>query len=61
MNATPNKYKYSDYGTSFDSRGSFTFGSGFGKNVIIFGAAMSSSVHANNKEIMFLILGKSPT
>ena len=35
------------------------FGSnGFGRNVIIFGADMSSSVHANNKTKSLLVLGK---
>ena len=53
------KYKYSGYGIGFDSRGAFLHPSGgFGKNVIIFGADMSSSVHANNKTRSILVLGK---
>ena len=32
-----------------------------GKNVIIFGADMSSSVHVDNKKKDILILGKDPT
>ena len=32
-----------------------------GKNVIIFGADMSSSVHTDNKEKDILILGEEPT
>ena len=32
-----------------------------GKNVIIFGVDMSSSVHANNKNKDILILGKGQT
>ena len=32
-----------------------------GKNVIIFGADMSSSVHVDNKKKDILILGKGPT
>ena len=32
-----------------------------GKNVIIFGVDMSSSVHIDNKEKDILILGKGPT
>lgn len=57
------KYKFSGHGIGYDASGRFSLSDvgGFGKNVIIFGAAMSSSVHANNKEIIFLILGKSPT
>ena len=47
---------------SFDSRGSFLLstGSGFGKNVIIFGAAKSSSMHIDNNRKDILILGKCP-
>ena len=48
MNTDPDKYKYSGYDISFDS--SFTFGSGFGKNIIIFSADMSSSVDVDNKK-----------
>ena len=33
----------------------------FGKNVIIFGADMSSSVHFDNKKNNILIIGKGPT
>ena len=44
------QYKYSGYGIGFDRKGGFSFGSnGFGRNVIILGADMSSSVHANNR------------
>ena len=49
-NADIDKYRYSGYGIGFDRRGSFSFpGSGFGQNVIIFGADMSSSKHIDNK------------
>ena len=34
---------------------------GTGKNVIIFGVDMSSSVHVDNKGKDFLILGRGPT
>ena len=45
------QYKYSGYGIGFDRKGEFLFGSnGSGRSVIIFGADMSSSVHANNKK-----------
>ena len=38
------KYKYSGYGIGFDWRGIFSFPTGgFGCNIIIFGADMSSS------------------
>ena len=61
-NAGSDKYKYSENGTGFDSLGSFASsdGSGFGKNVTIFGADMSSSIHIANKNKSILILGKSP-
>ena len=53
------QYKYSGYGIRFDRKGEFTFGSnGFGKNLIILGAEMSSSVHANNTTKNILVLGK---
>ena len=53
------QYKYSGYGIRFDRKGEFTFASnGFGKNLIILGAEMSSSVHANNTTKNILVLGK---
>ena len=62
-NADPDKYKYCVYAIGFNARGSFLLsdGSGFGKNVIIFSADMSSSVHADNKKKDILILSKDPT
>ena len=55
-NADPEKYKYSDYGIGFDSRSEFLFTDGsMGRNVIIFGADKSSSVHADNKNKAVLI------
>ena len=42
-NADIEKYKYSGYGVGFDRRSSFSFPSrGFGQNVLIFGADMST-------------------
>ena len=42
-NADPGKYKYSSYGTGFDSRSEFLFTDGsMRKNAIIFGADMGS-------------------
>ena len=61
-NADIDKYGYSGYRIWFDRRGSFSFpGGGFGQNVIIFGADMSSSAHADDKKKDILILGKGPT
>ena len=55
------QYKYSRYGIRFERKGEFSFGNGFGRNVIILGADMSSSVHATNKTQNILILGKDFT
>ena len=50
-------YKYTGYDIGFDSKGNISFpGGSFGQNVIIFGADVSSSVHANNKTKNLLIL-----
>ena len=50
-NADIDKYGYSGYGIGFDRRSSFSFpGGGFGQNVLIFGADMSSSPHIDNKK-----------
>ena len=58
-NSDIDKYKYIGYGIGFDSKGTFLFpNSSFGQNVIIFGADMSNSVHANNKLNNILLLGK---
>ena len=49
-NSDISKYKYSGYGICFDSKGSVLHADGtYGVNVIIFGADLSSFVHANNK------------
>ena len=52
-----NDYGYSGYGIGFDRRSSFTFpGGGFGQNVLIFGADMSSSAHIDNKKKTYQFL-----
>ena len=49
-NKDPDKYNYSGYGIIFDSRGTFTYIVGsYGVNLVIFGADLKNSVHANNK------------
>ena len=61
-NAEIGKYNYSGYGIGFDRRSSFSFpGGGFGQNVLIFGADMSSSIHIDNKKKDILVLGRGPT
>ena len=56
-------HHHSGYGIGFDSGGSFSLsdGTGFDKNVIIFGADMSLSLHVDNRKQDILILGKGPT
>ena len=51
-------YKYSGYGIRFDRHGTFSFGNGFGRNVIIFGVGISLSPYIDNKKKNILILGK---
>ena len=58
-NADVYKYKYSGYSIGFDSRRSFTHPSGGDcRDVIIFGADLSSSTRAKNKSRSILVLGK---
>ena len=61
-NADPDKYVYAGYGIRFNlsSESSLLDGS-VGKNVIIFGADMSSSVHIDNNGTDILILGEVQT
>ena len=57
-NTDIDQYKYSGYGIGFDRKGEFSFGNGFGRNCIIFGADLNSSSNANNKKNNILVLGK---
>ena len=61
-NANLNKYSYSGNGIGFHSRSLFSIPNfDCGKNIIIFGVDMSSSVHDNNKNKDIIILGKGQT
>ena len=61
-NADIDKYRYSNYGIRFDRKGFFSHPSGgTGRNVIIFGVDMSSSIKIDNRNKDVLILGKGPT
>ena len=61
-NTDPDKYLYTGYCTGFGSRSEFSLPNGsVGKNVIIFGVDMSSSVHIDNKKKDIFILGKRAT
>ena len=60
-NADLDKYKYSGYAIGFDSRSEFSLTDGsVGKNIIIFGVDISSSVHIDNKNKDILILNDGP-
>ena len=53
--ACSHKYLFSGYGTRFDSDSEFSLPYGsLGKNVIIFGVGMSSSVHVDNERKLIL-------
>ena len=59
-NTDPDKSIYAGYGIGFDHIGTFTHPEGnLARNVIIFEANMSRSVHASNKTQNILILGKA--
>ena len=61
-NADIENYKYFGYGIGFDRRSSFSFASGgFGQNVLIFGADMSTSIQIDNKKKDILVLGRGLT
>ena len=58
-NADIETYGYSGFGIEFDRRSGFSFPcDGFGQNVLIFGADMSSSVHIDHKGKDILALAK---
>ena len=60
--ADRDKYVHSGFGIGFDSRSELSLPDGrVCKNVIIFGADTSSSVHIDNKGKDILILGIDPT
>ena len=60
-NADIDKNKYSGYGIGFDRSSVYLLPDGsFGRNVVIFGVDMNSSVYVDNKGKDILILGKCP-
>ena len=53
------RYGYSGYGIGFNRKGSFSLPSGgYGQNIIIFGADMSSSIHIDNKKKRYINIRK---
>ena len=56
------QHKYSGYKIGFDKGNIYSFGNGlFGRNVIIFGADMSSSTKIDSRKKCILSFGKGPT
>ena len=61
-NADPDKYSYSGYGIGLNTCGQYSLPDNIlGKNLIIFGVDMSSSMHIDNKGKNILILSKGST
>ena len=60
-NAGIEKYRYFGYDIAFHRQISFLIENETGKNVIIFGVAMSSSTKIDNRKKDILIVGKGPT
>ena len=61
-NTDYDKYLYSEYGIGFDSCSLFSIPNfDWGKNAIIFGVDINSSMDANNRNKDILILGKGHT
>ena len=54
------KHKYSSYSIGFDRKRKFSVGNGFGRNCIVFGVDMNSSVHVNDKKKDILIFDEGP-
>ena len=63
FDADPGKYELLAFRIASDTSGSYSFwdGSEFGRNIAIFVAEMSSSVHIHNKRKDVLIIGKRLT
>ena len=55
-NSDKEKYVHSQYGITFGSAGSLSFGTDFARNVVILGVDNSSSSHANNRKSNLLVL-----
>ena len=61
-NTDPDKHGYSGYVIGFGACSQFSWSDGsYGKNVIIFGADTSSSVHVDNRNKNILVLDEGPT
>ena len=54
-------FTYNGRGIAYDGEGSWSFGNGFARNVIIVGVDNSSSYHTDNGKNNFLVFGEGPT
>ena len=54
-------FTYNGRGIAYDGEGSWSFGNGFARNVVIFGVDNSSSYQTDNGKNNFLVLGEGPT
>ena len=59
-NTDIDKNKYSGYDIGSDRCGTFSIATRFSRNVVIFGADISCSLHVDNKKKDILVLGKGP-
>ena len=59
-NAIKNKFTYNGWGITFDGEGSWSFGNGCARNVLIFGIDSTSSSQTDTWKNNFLILGEGP-
>ena len=61
-NSDKEKWIYNGYGIAFDGNGTWSFGNGYARNVVIFGVDNnSSSFHTDNLKNNFLVLGEGDT
>ena len=60
-NGNIDKYRYSGYGIGFNRKGYYSIGNEIGRDIIIFGVDMNSSIKIDNWKKYILIHGKGPT
>ena len=56
-NSDKSKYVHTDYAIAFDGAGSWSFGNGYARNIVIFGVDYSLSSYTHNRPNNFLALG----
>ena len=60
-NTFKKKFSYNGPRKAFDGEGSWSFGNGFARNVVIFDFDKFSSYHIDKLKNNFLVLGEGPT